>query len=313
MTVPSVEKLAIIGSGPAGYTAAIYAARANLSPLLISGTNPGGQLMITTEVENFPGFSTILGPELMEAMEKQVRSLGVRILEADVTAVDFANAPYALTVDTGAVISATSVIIATGAKARWLGLTNETYYRGYGVSACATCDAPFFKGQTVAVVGGGNAAVEEAIYLTHHAAKVYLIHRRDQLRAEKIAQDRLFVNPKITCIWNTQVEDIMGCEAPRRVTHIRLRDQQGVASELAVDGLFVAIGHDPATHLFRDWLAMDAEGYLTVAPATTQTSRLGIFAAGDVQDKIFRQAITAAGQGCMAALEAERYLSNISG
>jgi thioredoxin reductase (NADPH) len=304
-------RVLIIGAGPAGYTAAIYAARANLAPVLVAGLQPGGQLTITTDVENYPGFADVIqGPWLMEQMEAQARHVGTRIDHDIITEVDFTARPMRALADSGAVYLADSIIIATGAQARWLGLDSERAYQGAGVSACATCDGFFYRGKTVAVVGGGNTAVEEALYLTHHAAKVILIHRRGSLRAEKILQDRLFKNPKIDVIWDHAVDEILGAGTPAVVTGARLRQTEtGALRDIAVDGVFIAIGHDPATSLFRGKLDMDAEGYLTTVPGSTRTSAEGVFAAGDVQDRIFRQAVTAAGSGCMAALEAEKFLA----
>ena len=304
-------KLAIVGAGPAGYTAAIYAARATLAPLVIQGLQPGGQLSITTEVENFPGFAEpILGPELMERMAAQARRCGAELLSDVVSAVDLRARPFRLELDGGARILCDALIVDTGAQARWLGLPSEERFKGFGVSACATCDGFFFRGREVAVVGGGNSAVEEALYLAQMCSKVTLVHRRDQLRAEKVLQDRLFANPKIDVIWHHVVEEVLGSEEPRGVTGLRLRDvRRGEPRLLAVDGLFVAIGHDPATALFKDQLDMDREGYIVTAPGSTRTSVPGVFAAGDVQDKVFRQAVTAAGSGCMAALEADRWLA----
>lgn len=306
--------LLIIGAGPAGYTAAIYAARANLRPVLVAGMQPGGQLMITTDVENYPGFATaIQGPWLMEQMAAQATHVGTEILYDLVTSVDFRNgSPFRVTLDGGDVYLARSIIIATGAQARWLGLPSEKQLQGAGVSACATCDGFFFRGKKVAVIGGGNTAVEEALYLTHHADHVTLIHRRDSLRAEKILQDRLLANPKVSVVWNSVVADILSSGTPPTVSGIQLCNTLNeTMSVLPVDGVFVAIGHSPTTGLFRDQLTLDAEGYIITTPGSTRTSVPGVFAAGDVQDKIYRQAVTAAGTGCMAALEAEHYLSGI--
>jgi len=305
-------KTLIIGGGPAGYTAAIYAARANMKPVQALGIQPGGQLMITTDVENYPGFSQVIqGPFLMDEMREQARHVGTHMLEDTITNVDFSVYPFQATTEDGYVIVSDTVIITTGAKARWLGIESETKFRGYGVSACATCDGFFFRGKRVAIVGGGNSAVEEAIYLTNHAEHVTLIHRRDRLRAEQIAQDRLFSNPKISVIWNADVNEICGSEDPLTVTHVLLSDTvTKEVKRLDVDGVFIAIGHDPASALFKGKLALDSEGYIVTKPNSTETSVRGVFAAGDVQDKIFRQAVTAAGQGCMAALEAERFLSH---
>ncbi|MCF3947120.1 thioredoxin-disulfide reductase [Acidiphilium sp. AL] len=301
----------IIGAGPAGYTAAIYAARANLKPVLVAGLQPGGQLMITTDVENYPGFADVIqGPWLMEQMAAQAAHVGTTIEHDIITSVDFSAPPLRATGDSGTLYLADAVVIATGAQARWLGLPAERRFQGAGVSACATCDGFFYRGKAVAVVGGGNTAVEEALYLTHHARSVTLIHRRDALRAEKILQDRLFANPKIEVVWDHTVEDITGAGTPPVVTGARLRNvRSGAAREIAVDGVFVAIGHDPATALFRGQLDMDEDGYIATVPGSTKTSVPGVFAAGDVQDRIFRQAVTAAGSGCIAALEAEKFIA----
>jgi len=304
------SKVLILGSGPAGYTAAIYAARANLKPILVQGLQPGGQLTITTDVENYPGFAEVIqGPWLMEQMQAQAAAVGTEILFDTIVSVDLGRRPFVLTGDSGAVYRGEVLIICTGAQARWLGLPSETALRGAGVSACATCDGFFFRGKRVAIVGGGNTAVEEAIYLTNHASKVTLIHRRDKLRAERIMQERLFRNPKIEVVWNSVIEEIVGTGTPPTVSAARIKDLvTGEEKELPIEGFFVAIGHDPATELFRGQLAMDGQGYIVTAPDSTATSVPGVFAAGDVKDKIFRQAVTAAGMGCMAALEAERFI-----
>ena len=304
-------RILIIGAGPAGYTAAIYAARASLAPILIAGLQPGGQLTITTDVENYPGFADVIqGPWLMEQMAAQAEHVGTRIVLDMVTRVDFSARPFRCETDCGEVFLADSVVIATGAQARWLGLPSEQRLQGRGVSACATCDGFFYRGKRVAVIGGGNTAVEEALYLTHHADHVTLVHRRDALRAEKILQARLFAHPQISVVWDSVAEEILAGGTPETVTGIRLRNvRTGEASELAVDGVFIAIGHTPTTEVFAGQVAMDAEGYLLVTPGTTRTSVEGVFAAGDVQDKVFRQAVTAAGTGCMAALEAEKWLA----
>jgi thioredoxin reductase (NADPH) len=304
-------RVLIIGAGPAGYTAAIYAARASMEPILLAGLQPGGQLTITTDVENYPGFAEVIqGPWLMEQMAKQAEHVGTRIVYDLITQVDFSVRPFRCTADSGDLYLADAVIIATGAQARWLGLASEKRLAGAGVSACATCDGFFYRGKRVAVVGGGNTAVEEALYLTHHADHVTLIHRRDTLRAEKILQNRLFAHPKISVIWDSAVEGIVGAGTPEVVTGVRLRDTRtGVASELAVDGVFIAIGHTPTTEIFAGQVKTDAEGYILTMPGSTRTSVRGVFAAGDVQDKLFRQAVTAAGTGCMAALEAEKFLA----
>jgi thioredoxin reductase (NADPH) len=304
-------RLLIVGSGPAGYTAAIYAARANLAPILVSGLTPGGQLTITTEVENYPGFGKgIMGPELMEAMREQSIHVGAQLINDTVVAVDLKRRPFVARGDSGDFYEGDTVVICTGAEARWLGVPGEAVYRGFGVSACATCDGFFFRGKEVVVVGGGNTAAEEALYLTHHASRVTLIHRRDQLRADKTMQARLFANPKIRAVWNSVVEEILGEPTPPKVTGIRIRNvETDAVSEIGCDGFFVAIGHDPSTGLFKGQLEMDRDGYLITAPDSTATAIPGVFAAGDVKDKVFRQAVTAAGMGCMAALEAERFLA----
>ncbi|MDA0676203.1 MAG: thioredoxin-disulfide reductase [Proteobacteria bacterium] len=304
-------RVLILGSGPAGLTAAIYAARANLKPVLVHGLQPGGQMTITSEVENYPGFADVIqGPWLMEQMTRQAQHVGTNLIDDIVTGVDFSRRPFRLTGDSGAVYTADAVIVATGAEARWLGLESEKRLQGAGVSACATCDGFFFRGKAVAVVGGGNTAVEEALYLTHHATRVTLIHRRDTLRAEKILQDRLFANPKIEVIWNHAVDEILGGGMPPAVTGVRIRHvASGEPRELNVDGVFIAIGHTPNTKLFSGQLDADAEGYLVTKPDSTRTNIEGVFACGDVQDKVFRQAVTAAGTGCMSALEAERFLA----
>ena len=305
-------KVLILGSGPAGLTAAIYAARANLSPILVAGMQPGGQLTITTDVENFPGFAEpIQGPWLMEQMQAQAEHVGTRIITDTVVSADLSRRPFTCTGDSGDVYQGDTLIIATGASARWLGLENEKHFQGFGVSACATCDGFFFRGKEVAVVGGGSAAVEEALFLAGMASKVTLIHRRDSLRAEKIAQDRLFQAPNVAVRWNSVVEDIVGGGDPPSVTGLRLRDVvSGEISQLAIDGLFIAIGHNPNTGLFKGQIELDAEGYIVTRPGTTQTSVPGVFAAGDVQDRLYRQAVTAAGTGCMGALEADRFLAH---
>lgn len=305
-------KVIIIGAGPAGYTAAIYAARANLKPLQFLGIQPGGQLMVTTDVENYPGFSSaIQGPWLMTQMREQAEHVGTQMIEDIVTKVDFSTRPFQCWDDSGNAYSADAVIIATGAQARWLEIPSEAYFRGFGVSACATCDGFFFRDKNVAVIGGGNSAVEEALYLTNHAAHVTVIHRRDQFRAEKILQDRLFKNPKISVLWNKTVDEVLGTQTPKSVTGIRLKDTQtGALSTLDVDGVFVAIGHTPMSEIFKDQVHLDAEGYILAKSGSTATNIPGVFVAGDVQDKVFRQAVTAAGQGCMAALEVEKFLSH---
>jgi thioredoxin reductase (NADPH) len=307
-------RLLIVGAGPAGYTAAIYAARAALEPVLVAGLQPGGQLMITTDVENYPGFAEVIqGPFLMEQMAAQAEHVGTRIVHDLVSSVDFSARPFRCALDSGQVWLADAVVVATGAQARWLGLESEQRLQGAGVSACATCDGFFYRGKRVAVVGGGNTAVEEALYLTHHASHVTLIHRRAALRAERILQQRLFAHPKISVVWDSVVEEITASGAPPTVDGVRLRDTNtGAESALSVDGVFIAIGHTPTTALFDGQLDMDAEGYIRTVPGSTRTSVAGVFAAGDVQDKVFRQAVTAAGTGCMAALEAEKYLAALT-
>lgn len=302
-------KVLIIGSGPAGYTAAIYAARANLKPMLVTGMEPGGQLMITTEVENYPGFAEVIqGPWLMEQMKGQAEHVGTELISDYITDVDLSKRPFKATGDSGTVYTGDTLIIATGAKARWLGLDSEYEFQGKGVSACATCDGFFFRGKEVAVVGGGNSAVEEALFLTNFCSKVTLIHRRDSLRAEKIMQDRLFNNDKVEIIWDTVVEEVLGDETG--MTGLKLKStKDGSESTLEAHGMFVAIGHDPATELFKGQLDMDENGYILKAPDSTATSVPGVYAAGDVSDYVYRQAVTAAGMGCMAALEADRFLA----
>ncbi len=304
-------KVLIIGSGAAGCTAAVYAARANLKPIMIHGMQPGGQLTITTDVENYPGFAeAIQGPWLMEQMEAQAENVGTEIVNDVVTEIDFSARPFKCTCDSGDVYTGDTLIISTGASARWLGLASEQKFSGFGVSACATCDGFFYRDKPVMVVGGGNTAVEEALFLTNFATKVTLIHRRDELRAEKIMQDRLFRNDKIEVIWDTVLEEVVGTDEPPGVTAARVRNvKTGEISEIPVDGIFIAIGHDPNTALFKGVLDMDDEGYLITAPDSTATNIPGVFAAGDVKDKVFRQAVTAAGMGCMAALEAEKFLA----
>jgi len=304
-------KVLIIGSGSAGYTAAIYATRANLKPVLIKGLQPGGQLTITTEVENYPGFAeAVQGPWLMEQMEAQCKNVGAELIDDTIVSADLGKRPFTVTGDSGDVYTADTLIISTGASARWLGLESEQAFMGFGVSACATCDGFFFRDQEVCVIGGGNTAVEEALYLTNHASKVTLIHRRDELRAEKIAQDRLFKNEKIEVLWDHVLEEVLGTQDPPGVTGVRVRNvKDGATREIAATGVFIAIGHDPNTGLFKGQVDMDEEGYILTKPDSTATSVPGVFAAGDVQDKIYRQAVTAAGTGCMAALEAEKFLA----
>ncbi|MBV8568747.1 MAG: thioredoxin-disulfide reductase [Methylobacteriaceae bacterium] len=307
---PLHAKLAIVGSGPAGYTAAIYGARAMLEPILITGFEAGGQLMITTDVENYPGFADVIqGPWLMEQMRLQAEHVGTRMIADHIVAADLGRRPFRLTGDVGT-YTCDTLVIATGAKAKWLGLHSEEMFQGYGVSACATCDGFFFRGKEVAVVGGGNSAVEEALYLANLAAKVTVVHRRDSFRAERILQERLFNNPKIEVIWDSIVEEIGGARDPLRVTHVVLRNAKtGALSERQVEGVFVAIGHHPASELFVGQLDIKPNGYIRTAPNSTATSVPGVFAAGDVTDDVYRQAVTAAGLGCMAALEAERWLA----
>lgn len=308
-------RLLILGAGPAGYTAAIYAARAGLEPLVVAGMQPGGQLTITTDVENYPGFAgPIQGPWLMEQMQAQAVHVGATIEQDVITSVDFSRRPFRCVGDSGTTYLAESIVIATGAQARWLGIPGEKELSGFGVSACATCDGFFYRGKDVAVVGGGNSATEEALYLSNLARHVTLIHRRDSLRSEKILQQRLFAKANITCIWDTAVESVLADPSGRVpvARGLALRNlKTGATSELAVHGVFVAIGHDPATGLFKGQLGMDQDGYIVTKPGTTQTSIAGIFAAGDVQDRIYRQAVTAAGTGCMAALEAEKFLAHV--
>jgi len=304
-------KVVIVGSGPAGYTAAIYAARAMLEPVLIQGIQPGGQLTITTDVENYPGFADVIqGPWLMEQMQAQAEHVGTRIVLDHVSKAELAGRPFRLTCDSGDVYLADSLIIATGAQARWLDLPSEQKFKGYGVSACATCDGFFYRNKDVVVVGGGNTAVEEALFLTNFASRVTVVHRRDAFRAEKILQDRLFKNPKIDVVWDTVLEDVLGSENPMKVNRVRLKNvKTGAVTERAVDGVFIAIGHSPSSELFAGQLQMKPSGYIVTAGHSTATSVPGVFAAGDVTDDIYRQAVTAAGQGCMAALEAEKYLA----
>lgn len=304
-------KILILGSGPAGCTAAIYAARAMLEPVLVAGLQPGGQLTITTEVENYPGFAhAVQGPWLMEQMQAQVEHLGTKVMFDLITGADLARRPFVLTGDSGKRYSAETLVIATGAQAKWLGLPNEEKFKGFGVSACATCDGFFFKGRKVVVVGGGNTAAEEALFLTNFATQVTLVHRRDTLRADKTNQARILSHPKIRILWNSVVTDVIGSGDPKCVSAIRVKNTvTGAFTDLSAEGLFVAIGHIPATGIFHGQLDMDDEGYIRAAPDSTRTSIPGVFAAGDVKDRVFRQAVTAAGMGCMAALEAERFLA----
>jgi thioredoxin reductase (NADPH) len=307
-------KVLILGSGAAGCTAAIYAARASLNPIMVHGMQPGGQLTITTDVENFPGFEhAVQGPWLMEQMEKQAAHVGTKIFHDTIMKVDLSKRPFTCTGDGGDIYTGDTLVIATGASARWLGLESEKKFQGFGVSACATCDGFFFKGKEVVVIGGGNSAVEEALYMTNHATKVTLIHRRNSLRAEKIGQERLFKNPKISVIWDSEVEEFLGSEDPMNLTGVRLRNlKTGLISDYKTDGAFVAIGHSPNTQLFDGQLTLDHDKYIITEPGSTLTNVKGVFAAGDVQDKVFRQAVTAAGTGCMAALTAERFLAGHS-
>ena len=304
------HKVMIIGSGPAGYTAAVYAARAMLKPGMVAGLQPGGQLTITTEVENYPGFPEIQGPELMEKFKEHALKFGTEFYEDTIIDVDFTTRPFKMNGDSGTLYTADAVVIATGAQAKWLGLPSEDKFQGFGVSACATCDGFFYRGKEVVVVGGGNTAVEEALFLTNFASKVTLVHRRDTLRAEKILQHRLLNNDKVEVLWNTTLEEILGTDEPRGVTGVKLKDvKSGDAYERATHGVFIAIGHKPSTEVFKGHVEMNEGGYITTAPDSTATNIPGIFAAGDVSDETFRQAVTAAGLGCMGALEAERFLT----
>jgi thioredoxin reductase (NADPH) len=301
--------IVIIGSGPAGYTAAVYAARALRKPLVVTGLQPGGQLTITTDVENYPGFPHILGPELMVKMREHAETMGAEVIEDHIASVDFTGRPFVMIGESGTRYEAKAVIISTGAQAKWLGLPSEQHFQGFGVSACATCDGFFYRGKEVVVVGGGNTAVEEALFLTNFASKVTLVHRRDTLRAEKIMQERLFAHPKVEMIWNHEVAEVLGDDTPKGVTGVRLRDvKTGALSERPAHGLFVAIGHQPSTGLFVGKVDMKDNGYIVTVPGSTRTNVPGVFAAGDVTDEVYRQAVTAAGLGCMAALEAERWL-----
>ena len=311
MALTKHTQILIIGSGPAGYSAGIYAARAMRNPVLVEGPQPGGQLTITTEVENYPGFEhEIQGPWLMEQMKAQAARMGTEIIADWIMSVDFSKRPFTAIGDSGTIYTADSVIIATGAQAKWLGLPEEMGLSGFGVSACATCDGFFYRGKEVVVVGGGNTAVEEAIFLTNFATKVTLIHRRDELRAEKVMQQRLFNNPKIEVIWDNAVEEILAESEPRGVTGVRIKNlKTGVESQVKCDGVFVAIGHKPSTELFKGQISMKENGYLIVEAGTTKTNIEGVFAAGDVTDEHYRQAVTAAGLGCMAALDAEKFLA----
>ncbi len=311
MAAPIHAKVVIVGSGPAGYTAAIYAARAMLEPVLIQGIQPGGQLTITTDVENYPGFADVIqGPWLMEQMEKQAAHVGTKIVTDHVNKLELGQRPFRIACDSGDVYLAETIILSTGAQARWLGIPSEEKFKGFGVSACATCDGFFYRGKEVFVIGGGNTAVEEALFLTNFASKVTLVHRRDSLRAERILQDRLFKHPKINVIWDSEVAEITGEENPSKVTQVRLKNlKTNAVSEHAADGVFIAIGHAPATELVTGQLKLKSSGYVEIAPYSTATSVPGVFAAGDVADETYRQAVTAAGLGCMAALEAERFIA----
>jgi len=304
-------KVLILGSGAAGCTAAIYASRASLSPIMVHGMQPGGQLTITSDVENYPGFeSAVKGPWLMEQMEKQAAHVGTKIIHDSIVKVDLSKRPFTCTGDSGDTYTGDTLVVATGASARWLGAPGEKDLQGFGVSACATCDGFFFKGKEVVVIGGGNSAVEEALYMTHHATKVTLIHRRDSLRAEKIGQERLFKNPKVSVIWDSAVEEFLSEGDPKSLVAVRLKNlKTGKVSDYKTDGAFVAIGHNPNTAIFEGQITMDNDKYIVTKPGSTVTNVPGVFAAGDVQDKIFRQAVTAAGTGCMAALEAEKFLA----
>ncbi|MBB6307047.1 thioredoxin-disulfide reductase [Xanthobacter tagetidis] len=306
------KKVVIIGSGPAGYTAAIYAARAMLEPVLFEGIQPGGQLTITTDVENYPGFADVIqGPWLMEQMRAQAAHMGTQIIADHVASLDLSRRPFRMTTEGGETYLADVVILSTGAQARWLGIASEEAYRGFGVSACATCDGFFYRGKEVVVVGGGNTAVEEALFLTNFASKVTVVHRRDSFRAEKILQERLFAHPKVNVVWHAELAEIVGAEEPTRVTGAMLRDTRtGELTRLAADGVFIAIGHAPSTELVKDQLRLKPNGYVWTAPDSTATSVAGVFAAGDVADDVYRQAVTAAGRGCMAALETERFLAH---
>ncbi len=304
------SKVLIIGSGPAGYTAAVYSARAMLNPVLIQGMQPGGQLTITTEVENWPGDTHVQGPDLMIRMEEHARAMGAEVVTDIITSLDLSKRPFTASGDSGTTYTTDAVILATGAQARWLGLPSEEKFKGFGVSACATCDGFFYRGKEVVVIGGGNTAVEEALFLTNFATKVTLIHRRDSLRAEKIMQDRLFKHPKISLLWNHTVEEVLGTDTPLGVTAVRARDvNTGAVTDVPCDGFFVAIGHAPASELVKDQLELHNGGYVKVEPGSTRTSIPGVFAAGDLTDHVYRQAVTSAGMGCMAALDAERFLA----
>ncbi|MCV2874922.1 thioredoxin-disulfide reductase [Rhodobacteraceae bacterium XHP0102] len=310
MSATRHTRVLIIGSGPAGYTAAVYASRAMLEPILVQGIQPGGQLTITTDVENWPGDASVMGPDLMVRMENHAREMGAEIISDHISDLDLSQRPFRASGDTGTIYTADAVILATGAQARWLGLPSEEHFKGFGVSACATCDGFFYRGQEVVVIGGGNTAVEEALFLTNFASKVTLIHRRDSLRAEKIMQDRLFKHPKIEVLWNHEVDEVVGTDAPRGVEAVKARHTEtGEITEVPCKGFFVAIGHAPASELIKDQLKLHSGGYVWVEPGTTRTSIDGVFAAGDLTDHTYRQAVTSAGMGCMAALDAERWLA----
>lgn len=315
MTEKIHTKVMVLGSGPAGYTAAIYTARANLGPLLVQGIQPGGQMTITTDVENYPGFEeTIQGPWLMEQMQKQAANVGTKIVQDHIKKADLSQRPFRCEGESGTIYTSDVLIICTGAQAKWLGLPSEEKYKGFGVSGCATCDGFFFRGKEVLIIGGGNTAVEEALFLTHHASHVTLVHRRDTLRAERIMQERLFSNPKVTVMWDHALEEVLGEEDPLNVTGAKLKHvKTGAITTKRTDGIFIAIGHKPNTDIFKGQLSLDAEGYIITQSGTVKTNIPGVFAAGDVQDKIYRQAVTAAGTGCMAALDADKFLNNLPG
>jgi thioredoxin reductase (NADPH) len=312
MALTRHTRVLIIGSGPAGYTAAVYAARAMQNPILVQGLQPGGQLTITTEVENWPGDTNVQGPDLMVRMEEHAKAMGAEVISDYISSLDLSQRPFVAQADSGTTFTADAVILATGAQAKWLGLPSEERFKGFGVSACATCDGFFYRGQEVVVIGGGNTAVEEALFLTNFATKVTLLHRRDSLRAEKIMQDRLFKHPKIEVVWNVEVLEVLGTDAPASVTGVRTRDlQTGAVRDIPCHGFFVAIGHAPATELVKDQLELHNGGYVVVEPGTTRTAIPGVFAAGDLTDHVYRQAVTSAGMGCMAALDAEKFLAGI--
>ena len=312
MSATRHTKVLIIGSGPAGYTAAVYAARAMLEPVLVQGMEPGGQLTTTTEVENYPGFTEIQGPELMTNMEAHAKAMGTEVISDIITELDLQNRPFTAKGDSGTTYTADAVILATGARARWLGLPSEDKFKGFGVSACATCDGFFYRGKPIVVIGGGNTAVEEALFLTNFGSKVTLIHRRDELRAEKILIDRLMKNPKVEILWDHVLDEVVGTDTPTGVTGVRAKHvKTGEITEVPADGVFIAIGHAPASELVKDQLELHHGGYVTVEPGSTRTSIPGVFAAGDLTDHIYRQAVTSAGMGCMAALDAEKYIAEL--